>query len=59
MVHVPGRPLSQRGLKGLTKLYNKRNPIYLQESDIVINNNGEIESAINEVLSVYEKIIDN
>lgn len=54
-----GRPLSQGGLKGLTKLYNKRNPIYLQESDIVINNNDEIESAINEVLSVYEKIIDN
>lgn len=54
-----GRPLSQGGLKGLKELYNKRNPIYLQESDIVINNNDEIESAINEVLSVYEKNIDN
>lgn len=54
-----GRPLSQGGLKGLIELYNKRNPIYLQESDIVINNNDEIESAVSEVLIMYEKIIDN
>ena len=53
------KPLSQGGLKKLKELYNKRNPIYLQESDIVINNNYEIESTINEVLSVYEKNIDN
>lgn len=58
IIHVLAH-LYRGGLKGLTKLYNKRNPIYLQESDIVINNNDEIESAINEVLSVYEKIIDN
>lgn len=58
-LEIIGRALSQGGLKELKKLYNKRNPIYLQESDIVINNNYEIESAINEVLSVYEKNIDN
>ncbi len=44
-----GRPLS-KGADALKKLYAERAPLYAELSDITVENNGEIQIAVNEVI---------
>lgn len=47
------RPLSN-DLNKLKKLYEERYPIYLDDSDYHIDNNQEIEDAVNKIIEVYK-----
>ncbi len=49
---VAGRPVSQR--KGVEKIYEERLPIYQSFSDICVDNNGQIETAVNTILEQFK-----
>lgn len=48
-----GRPLSQ-GDNALNRLYEERKAMYVEFSDLVIDNNGEIANTVKEVLKAAE-----
>lgn len=50
-----GRPLSAGGLEKLKELYNKRIDIYKQTCDFQIENNSDIENAINQILNKLKR----
>lgn len=46
---VAGRPVSQRD--GVAAIYEKRKPLYLQFSDIHVDNNGTADDAVNQIIN--------
>ncbi len=52
LLSLNGRPLSQK--EGVEALYNKRKKIYENTSDIIVENNGELDNTVSEVIKKYE-----
>lgn len=47
-----GRPLSQQ--RGVQKLYEERKPLYEQFADIVVDNNGSVEEAVEQIVEAFK-----
>lgn len=52
LLSVEGRPLSK--INGVEKLYEQRKDVYENIQDAFVTNNGELNSAVNEVILKYE-----
>ncbi len=52
LLKTDSRPLSQK--QGVKELYEKRKGIYESVSDYIVENSGDIENAIKEIISNYE-----
>lgn len=52
LLPVDGRPISQSN--SLSQLYNIRKPLYDHFADHHIDNNGDIRSAVNEIIKLWE-----
>ncbi|MBE7091018.1 MAG: hypothetical protein E7363_03790 [Clostridiales bacterium] len=52
-----GRPVSQR--EGVERLYEQRSPIYQSVADVKVDNNGNLEETLKEILELYEENLGN
>lgn len=55
-IDVSGRPLLKNNVEALYKLYHERYELYKKYSDIIIPNNGEVETVLDKIAEIFSEI---